>query len=155
MTLPLVGWFALFLPLVDAPDVPAMGKDQASPVVLTGKVVELTAALKASGLAYDQEPVAKQVVLKKADGSLIPLLSDEASRALFLDERLRNRPIEIVGRSYRGLPYVQAVSFKVDDHGEWRTPEYFCEICTISVRYPQVCPCCQGPMILRMRPEAR
>jgi hypothetical protein len=155
MTLPLAGWFALILPLVSAQGGTAGDKAKAETVVLTGKVVELTTVLKASGLSFDEEPVARQVVLQGADGSSTPLLSDEASRALFVDDRLRNRPIEIVGRRHPGLPYLQVVSIKVDEHGQLRTPEYFCEICTISVRYPQVCPCCQGPMELRMRPESR
>jgi hypothetical protein len=92
------------------------------------------------------------VVLQEPDGTITPLLSDEASRALFLDKRLRDRPIMIHARRYPGLPYVQVVTFQVDEHGQWRTPEYFCDVCTISVRYPQICPCCQGPMILRMKP---
>ena len=124
-------------------------------VTLSGQAVELTAALKPRGVAFDDEPVAKQVVVQGRDGTITPLLSDEASRALFLDERLRNRPLEIQGRRFPGIPYVQVVSIRMDDHGKLRTPEYYCEICTISVRYPQICPCCQGPLVLRMRPEGR
>src|SRR5258708_4994240 len=112
MTLPLAGWFALILPLVSAQGGTAGDKAKAETVVLMGKVVELTTVLKASGLSFDEEPVARQVVLQGADGSSTPLLSDEASRALFLDERLRNRPIEIVGRRHPGLPYLQVVSIR-------------------------------------------
>jgi hypothetical protein len=122
-------------------------------VTLRGKVVELAAALKSMGLASDAEAAARQVVLQGSDGSITPLLSDEASRALFLDSRLRDRPAEIKARRFTGLPYVQVVSFAVEDQGTLRTPEYYCEVCTISVRYPQTCPCCQGPMVLRMKPE--
>ena len=125
----------------------------AQPVTLTGTVVELAALLKARGLSSDTEPVSKQVVLRSADGTVTPLLSDDAGRALFLDERLRGRPTEINGLRYSGLPYIQVVSFKIEDEGRLRTPEYYCEICTISVRFPQICPCCQGPMVLRMKPE--
>jgi hypothetical protein len=121
------------------------------PVTLTGTAVELTVALRALGLKYDTEPVARQVVLKGDDGTITPLLSDDASRALFEDARLRGRRTEVQGRRHPGLPYLQVVSFKVEDGGRLRTPEYFCEICTISVRFPQTCPCCQGDMILRMR----
>jgi hypothetical protein len=152
MTLPLVGWFALCL--VQAAPGASASDAKIEAVTLTGRVVELATVLKESGLACDAEPVAKQVVLRSNDGAIIPLLSDEASRALFLDERLRNRPIEIQGRRHAGLPYLQVVSFRVNDHGQWRTPEYFCEVCTISVRYPQICPCCQGKMELRMKPGA-
>jgi hypothetical protein len=152
MTLPLVGWFALILPLLtqDAPS-----RDQVKVVNLAGQAVDLTSVLGSTGLEFDAEPIARQVVLKEADGTIIPLLSDEASRALFLDKRLRNRPIEIRAWRRPGLPYVQVVSFKVEDQGQFRTPEYYCDICTISVRYPQICPCCQGPMVLRMKPETR
>jgi rubrerythrin len=74
---------------------------------------------------------------------------------LFLDDRLRDRPAEIRGRRYAGVPYLQVLSFKVKREGRLETPEYFCEVCAISVRYPQVCPCCQGPMELRMKPDRR
>ena len=121
---------------------------------MSGKVVLLADALKGSGLDFDVEPVSKQVVLKGDDGTITPLLSDDASRALFLDERLRNRRAEIAGRHHPGLPYIQVVSFQIEDQGRLRTPEYYCEICTISVRFPQICPCCQGEMVLRMTPEA-
>jgi hypothetical protein len=150
MTLSLVGWLALVLPPVTAQ--PAASLDRVETVEKSGRVVELAAVLKATKLVVDTEPVAAQVVLQEPDGTITPLLSDDASRALFLDKQLRDRPIAIHGRRYPGLPYLQVVTFQVDDHGRWRTPEYFCDICTISVRYPQICPCCQGPMVLRMKP---
>ena len=123
-------------------------------VVLRGKVVTLAAALDAKklGIRVDAEPTANAVVLLGADGTITPLLSDEASRALFLDKRLRDRPAELRGKRFGGVPYLQVVTFKVEQEGKLQTPEYYCNICTISVRFPQVCPCCQGPMELRMKP---
>jgi hypothetical protein len=123
-------------------------------VKLRGKVVELSAALRSLGLPSDTEPVSQQVVLQRPDGSITPLLADEASRALFLDSRLRDRLAELQARRYAGLPYVQVVAFQVEDQGTLRTPEYFCEVCTITVRYPQTCPCCQGAMVLKMQPPS-
>jgi hypothetical protein len=125
------------------------------PETLHGTAVLLTEVLKSTGLAFDTEPVARQVVLKGDNGSITPLISDDASRALFKDERLLNRRTEVSGRRHPGLPYLQVVSFRVEENGRLRTPEYYCEICTISVRYPQSCPCCQGDMVLRMKPEPR
>jgi hypothetical protein len=118
-------------------------------------VLTLAEALASRDLKIkpDSGPIEKQVVLLAEDGAIIPLLSDDASRALFLDERLRNCRSEIQGRRYVGLPYLQVVSFKVEREGRLRTPEYYCEVCAINVLYPQICPCCQGPMELRMRPE--
>jgi hypothetical protein len=124
---------------------------------MRGKVKLLAAALESRGLGikFDREPIAKQVVLEGADGAITPILSDEASRALFLDERLRDCPVEIEGRRFANVPYLQVVGFKVQRHGRWAAPEYYCEVCAISVRYPQICPCCQGTMELRMKPEGR
>jgi hypothetical protein len=124
-------------------------------VTLRGKVLTLTEALKARGvgLNVDPEPATKQAVLLGEDGTITPLLSDETSRALFMDERLRNRNAQIVGRRHSGLPYLQVVTIQVESDGKLRSPEYFCDVCTISVYYPQICPCCQGPMELRMKPD--
>ncbi len=125
----------------------------AQDVVLKGKVVTLAAALDAKklGIRVDAEPTARAVVLLGEDGTITPLLSDEASRALFLDKRLRDRPAELHGRRFDGVPFLQVVTFKIEHDGRLQTPEYYCNICTISVRFPQVCPCCQGPMELRMK----
>lgn len=122
-------------------------------VTRTGKVILLVDLLKDKGIATDSDSISRQVVLVEADGSVTPLLSDEASRAFFLDDRLRGRKAELVARKFAGLPYLQLVSFKIEDDGRLRIPEYWCDVCSISVRYPQTCPCCQGPMELRMRPE--
>ena len=122
-------------------------------VTLRGQVVAMTEVLDAFGVKADREPLAQQVALKQEDGSIVPLLPDEASRAFALDERLRHRPVELQARRFPGLPYVQVTAVKVEHEGRLRTPEYYCDVCTISVRYPQACPCCQGPMELRMKPE--
>jgi hypothetical protein len=124
-------------------------------VTLRGKVLTLAQALESRGLGLkaDPEPISKQVVLLTEEGAIVPLLSDDASRALFLDDRLRNCPSEIKGRRFIKVPYLEVVSFKVERDGRLQTPEYYCDICAISVRYPQICPCCQGPMELRMQPD--
>ena len=123
-------------------------------VTLHGTVLTLSQALKSSKLPVDAEPADKQVVIKTETGELIPLLSNDASRALFLDARLQNRDAEVHALRHKNLPYLQVVSFKIRDQGKLRTPEYYCEICTIRVRFPQTCPCCQGEMVLRMSPES-
>jgi hypothetical protein len=146
---------SLFCLLVVVSADPAQPSSVPEPVTLRGKVLTLPQALEVRGLGLkpDAEPIAKQVVLLTEGGAIVPLLSDDASRALFLDERLRNCPSEIKGRRFTKLPYVQVVSFRVERDGRLETPEYYCEICAISVRYPQICPCCQGPTVLRMRSE--
>ena len=124
------------------------------PATLTGKAITLAEALRPGGPTVDPEPANSQVVVVGEDGSITPLLSDDASRALFRDERLRNRKVEIRGRRAAGSPFVQVVTYKVEDEGVWKSPDYFCEICNIGVRSPQICPCCQGPMDLRLKAGA-
>jgi hypothetical protein len=151
MISPTVGWFCVLAITGSSPGQSSPKWEEAR---LSGKVIVLSAALAEMGLTFDAEPITKQVALVEADGTVIPLLSDEASRAFFLDERLRGRSAELRVRRFAKSPYAQVVSFQVREGGRLQTPEYYCEICTISVRYPQICPCCQGPMVLRMRPEA-
>ncbi len=153
MTGKAAAWIALLLSTLVAAAPEARPASES--VTLSGTFLLFSEALKPSGIAFDSEPVAKQVVLKKDDGVIVPILSDDASRALFLDDRLRHHRAEVHARRYPGLPFLQVVSFKIDDQGTLRTPEYFCEICTISVRFPQICPCCQGDMILRFRDDPR
>jgi hypothetical protein len=152
-----IGLILLLSPLATnaSPPSPRKAANNVEQVTLSGTVVSLKSELKSKGIAFDAEPIAGQVVLKGDDGSITPLISDDASRALFQDERLQRRHAEIHGRRHSGVPYLQVLSFKIEDEGRLRTPEYYCEICTISVRFPQICPCCQGPMVLRMMPEAR
>jgi len=136
-----------------------VGADSPRPAMteqtISGQVVRLSAALEDLHIPADAESIEAQVVLKMSDGSLVPLIRDEASRAFFMDPRLQSREAELRVRRYAGVPYVQVTSFKVVEDGKLRTPEYFCEVCTISTRYPQSCPCCQRPMEFRMRPEER
>ena len=163
MNRPLAGCVAMIACLTTAADPPSLSSKptaESSPptksvetITLFGRVLPAVDALQPLGLVYDSAPLAKQVVLVSHAGSITPLLCDDASRALFQDERLRNRRSALTGRKHAGVPYFQVVSFEIEDEGRLRTPEYFCDICTISVRYPQICPCCQGDMVLRMRPD--
>jgi hypothetical protein len=127
------------------------------PALLHGKVLLLTEALRlrVPGVTVDPAPIADQVALVADDGVITPLLDDDASRALFVDRRLRNCRAELEGRSFTGVPYFQVISFKIERDGRLQTPEYYCDVCAISVLYPQSCPCCQGPMELRMKPDRR
>jgi hypothetical protein len=134
---------------------PAKKSSPPGPETLHGRVLLLPDVLKARKVNAkpDLGPIANQAVLLDQAGNVVPLFSDDASRALFLDERLRDRPAELKCQRFDGLPYVQVLTFKVEREGRLETPEYFCEICAISVRFPQICPCCQGPMILRAKPD--
>jgi hypothetical protein len=135
----------------------APGGDSPRLETLRGKVMTLAEAMKvkAPALKFDTEPVAKQVVVLGDDGAITPLWSDETSRAFFMDERLRGVRAEIEGRRVAGIPYFQVIALKIERDGRFQTPEYYCIVCAISVPSPQNCPCCQGPLELRMQPDRR
>jgi hypothetical protein len=138
-------------------DPPASPASKAVEVNLRGRFVTLASALRSLGIDARPDPasVAGEVVLLGDDGSITPLFRDDASRAVFLDERLRDRKAEVHGRRFPGVPYLQVATFQVERDGRLQTPGYFCEVCSITVGYPQVCPCCQGPMELRMKDDRR
>lgn len=151
----MIAWIApaliAVLPPIPADDATGEGPET---VTLRGEVVRLVEALGPFGVPEQQGPIDGQVVLRRDGGAIVPLLYNVGSRAFFEDDRLRNRPAELVARTMEGLPYLQVVSARVEDEsGDLRTPEYYCDICTISVRYDQPCPCCQSPMELRYAPE--
>jgi hypothetical protein len=124
------------------------------PITIRGVVRTLESVLRERGVLADSDHVAGQVVLLAKGEQAVTLLSNPASRALFMDERLRERPTEVVGRRVKDLPYFDVVLFRVkDESGIFRIAEYYCDVCAISVRYDQICPCCQGAMYLRYKPE--
>lgn len=136
---------------------PASSSPIPGEVTLRGRILTLESALRSLDLELTLDPgsASKQVVLLGEDRSITPLFRDEITRALFEDERLRNLPAELHGRRYPGIPYLKVSSVRVESDGKFRVPEYFCNVCSISVRAPQICPCCQGPMELRMHPDRR
>lgn len=130
----------------------SLSADDPQTETLSGQVKKLSQVLQDRQITVDPTLLDDQVVVESSDGTITPILPNAASKAFYLDERLRNRPAELTAWHHQGLPFLEIVSFRVEKDGKMRTPEYFCEVCTISVRYPQKCPCCQGPMELRYQP---
>jgi hypothetical protein len=151
------GLLAGLIVLLCAGPPPSSPTSRGDEVTLRGKVVTLGSALRSLGIdvKVDPDPAAEEIVLLGEDRSITPLFRDDASRAFFLDGRLRDCRAEIHGRRFPGVPYLQVFTFRVEREGRMQTPEYFCSVCSISVRYPQTCPCCQGPMELRMQTDRR
>lgn len=134
---------------------PTSSPDSEVAATVEGEALLLSELLRDRGISADSESASTAVVIRTKGGRILPLIRDEASRALFLDERLRHRPLVLKVREYPNLPFAQVMTIQVFEEGRPGVPEYYCEVCTISVRSPQICPCCQGPMELRMRPQRR
>ena len=151
-------WVIIFMALSWAMPAPgACAADEsmatASELTLTGRVLLMPEILKLKEIKADTAPLENQVALLADNGRVLPLLSDEGGRVFFLDNTMRNRPTRLKLKIPQGLPYAQVIGVEVMHEGRWRVPQYYCDVCTIAVRYPQICLCCQGPMEFRLKPE--
>jgi len=122
--------------------------------IVSGKVVSLSEALTRHGIKNYPEESKGQVVLETEAGELIPIVSDWRGRAFYQDERLRDRPVDLVVYRRPGIPWVQVLSiFTFDDKKVRNITDYWCDICAIPMYEIKECDCCQGPIRLRFRPQ--
>ncbi|MBI3862543.1 MAG: hypothetical protein HY290_11685 [Planctomycetia bacterium] len=128
--------------------------DDAVKEIVSGKVVMLVDALKERGIKSYAEEIKGHVVLVTPEKELIPIVADWRGRAFYQDERLRNRPVDLIVNRRPGVPWVQVLSiFTFDEKGERNITDYWCDICAIPMYEIKDCECCQGPTRLRFRPQ--
>jgi hypothetical protein len=129
-------------------------QDEPVKAIVSGKVVALEAALKQRGIKSYAEEIKGQVVLVTRTGELIPIVPDWRGRAFYQDERLRDRPVDLVVYRRKGVPWVQVLSiYTFDEQGVRSITDYWCDICAIPMFEIKDCECCQGPTQLRLRPQ--
>ena len=118
-----------------------------------GVVRSLESIALEKGVPGDAEALAGLMAVVTTDGRVIPVLSDEGGRVFYLDKAMRDREVRLKILARPDFPAVEVIQAEVRHEGRWRIPQYYCDVCTISVRYPQICLCCQGPMEFRYKPE--
>ena len=128
--------------------------DEAVKSIVSGKVIPLVDALKQRGIKTYSEEIKDQVVLVTRSGEILPIVPDWRGRAFYQDERLRNRPVDLVVNRRKGVPWLQVLSIYVFDEKDVRSiMDYWCDICAIPMYEIKECECCQGPTRLRLRPQ--
>jgi hypothetical protein len=128
--------------------------DDVSKEIVAGKVVSLWDALKQRGIKSYPEEAKGQFVLVTEAGELVPIVADWRGRAFYQDERLRDRPVELIVNRRPGVPWAQVLSiYAFDDKGARNVVDYWCDICAIPMYEIKECECCQGPTRLRFRPQ--
>lgn len=128
--------------------------DDAVKEIISGKVVALWDALKKRGVKSYPEEAKGQFVLVTEAGELVPIAADWRGRAFYQDERLRDRPVDLVVNRRPGVPWVQVLSiYAFDEKGVRNVVDYWCDICAIPMYEIKDCECCQGPTRLRFRPQ--
>lgn len=127
--------------------------DASSQELFRGKVVVVREALARRKIEAREE-FDKQVALETESGELIPIVPDWRGRAFFQDEHLRNRPVELVGKRAKGVPYLQVlIIFTFDEKGTRQYTDYYCDTCGFAIYEIKPCECCQGPVRLRYQPR--
>ncbi len=121
-------------------------------VSLRGRVVWLNEALARRYNIETPKDAAEQMLALESDaGTIHPIVEDTRGRAFRLDERLRDRPVEILARRFTGSPLLQVVRlYAVREDGKYEL-DYWCDICAIQMFQHGPCSCCQGENRLRER----
>jgi hypothetical protein len=122
-------------------------------VILRGTVTELGPYLAdAFQVPMDNDLGKATLALVTDSGTVHPLIKDMRSRGFFLDQRLRDRPMELHVHRYAGLPYVRVIDVYSFKDGRKHKVDYWCAVCAISTFQGGPCPCCQDEIELRELP---
>jgi hypothetical protein len=116
------------------------------PQVFTGKVAT-PAAMKGRAAA---KPTTLE--LTADDGTAYTIPEDDASRLLFVDGRLRDRPLCVTAVKAAGKNRLQVIAVQVVKDEVVYDVDYWCEICQITANCPGACVCCGDPLEYRERP---
>jgi hypothetical protein len=117
-----------------------------------GKVAPLADVLKKQGVKLDADAAPTSLALVTDDNKIYPLIKDDASRMLYKDAQLLNRPVRLTGRLVPGSGLLQVVNIHTFVEGKLHSVYYWCDICTIKTYEPGICACCGAPMEFREVP---
>ena len=148
-----VAALAMVLPILYGDQDDGRGKPGEERVTLTGQVRPLNTALREFGLKFDDDAPGGMAMVTDA-GEVHLILKDERGRAFYQDERLRERPLQLFLRRWKGIPAVQVLNVYSIKEDKLYEVDYWCDVCSIVTYDVRLCPCCQdvfGPMRLRER----
>ena len=87
--------------------------------------------------------------VKTGDGKLYPILPTDSAAAIFLDERYRQRELQIAARLFLAGNFIEVITIQSWRNGQLHDLGYFCEVCNIWTHKPGPCDCCQEPVEFR------
>lgn len=146
---------ALLASCAAPPPRPADGAEAVRTVNLRGRVVCLAEQL------HDRHGAALPTnhdhlwALQANDGLLYTLLRGRFSEAIWMDERIRTRELELKARLFPGTQALEVERLRSVLRGVVQDLYYYCDICHIQGIAPEPCSCCQGPVELVERPLDR
>lgn len=133
----------------DGPNQPG----EAKIVALRGRVVCLTEELqKPYQIEPDCETRGHVYTLKTGKGALYPFLPVDTSAAVWMDERYRERELQVTARLFPQTNFIEVIKLQSWLEGKLHDLYYYCEVCAITTHKPGPCECCQDPVEFRETP---
>lgn len=131
----------------------AQPDDAPQTVKLRGRIVCLTEELQRQ---YQLQPECEArghvYTLKTAEGKLYPILPTDSAAAVWLDQRYRERELQITARLFPQTSYLEVIRYQSWRDGKLHDLDYYCIVCNIAVHKPMPCECCQDPVEFREYP---
>lgn len=90
--------------------------------------------------------------LKTAEGKLYPILPTDSAAAVWLDQRYRERELQITARLFPQTAYLEVIRYQSWRAGKLHDLDYYCAVCNITEHKPGPCVCCQDPVEFREYP---
>lgn len=128
---------------------------EARNVFLHGSVVCLTEELdKTYNVLPNCSDRGHVYSLKTADGKIYPFLPTDAAAAVWMDERYRQRDLQITARLFTPNNFIEVIKFQSWKGGKLHDLYYYCDVCAITAYKPGPCECCQEPVEFRETPAS-
>ena len=89
---------------------------------------------------------------KTKEGRTYVLQRGKFSEAIWLDERIRARELELRLRLSPKSPAAEVLALRSVKDGVLQDLYYYCDVCVIKSVSPEPCYCCQGPVELVEKP---
>ena len=126
---------------------------EAQTVSLRGRVFCLTEELqKPYQIIPNCEARGHVYALKTAEGKYYPFLPVDTAAAIWMDERFRQRDLQITARAFPNTDFIEVIRLQSWRDGKLHNLYYFCDVCYISSHKPGPCECCQDPYEFRETP---
>lgn len=127
--------------------------DEAQTLSLRGRVICLTEELqKPYQITPDCEARGHVYTLKASDGKLYPFLPVDTAAAIWMDERYRQRDLQVTARVFPNTNFIEVIRLQSWRDGKLHDLYYFCDVCYITSHKPGPCECCQDPVQFRETP---
>ena len=119
-------------------------------VKVRGRIVCLTEELQRQyQVQPDCDARGHVYTLKTADGKLYPILPTDSAAAVWLDQRYRERELQITARLFPQTSYLEVIRYQSWRDGKLHDLDYYCAVCNITEHKPMPCVCCQDPVEFR------